>query len=102
PLRAAATPRPVATAVLPPTARPVPPTSVPPTPVPATATAPAPTSVPAVAVATSAPVVGSTLAPLPTLTLQDPPELRAVWVDAFHDGFKTPQQVDELVAWARS
>jgi uncharacterized lipoprotein YddW (UPF0748 family) len=32
----------------------------------------------------------------------DPPELRAVWVDAFHDGFKTPQQVDELVAWARS
>jgi uncharacterized lipoprotein YddW (UPF0748 family) len=32
----------------------------------------------------------------------DPPELRAVWVDAFHDGFKTPAQVDELVAWARS
>jgi uncharacterized lipoprotein YddW (UPF0748 family) len=33
---------------------------------------------------------------------QDPPELRAVWVDAFHDGFKTPQQVDALVAWARA
>jgi uncharacterized lipoprotein YddW (UPF0748 family) len=32
----------------------------------------------------------------------DPPELRAVWVDAFHNGFKTPQQVDDLVAWARS
>jgi uncharacterized lipoprotein YddW (UPF0748 family) len=32
----------------------------------------------------------------------DPPELRAVWVDAFHDGFKTPAQVDELIAWARS
>ena len=31
----------------------------------------------------------------------DPPELRAVWVDAFHDGFKTPEQVDRLVAWAR-
>ena len=31
----------------------------------------------------------------------DPPELRAVWVDAFHDGFKTPEQVDALVAWAR-
>jgi uncharacterized lipoprotein YddW (UPF0748 family) len=31
----------------------------------------------------------------------DPPELRAVWVDAFHDGIKTPQQVDDLVAWAR-
>jgi uncharacterized lipoprotein YddW (UPF0748 family) len=25
-----------------------------------------------------------------------------VWVDAFHDGFKTPQQVDDLVAWARA
>jgi uncharacterized lipoprotein YddW (UPF0748 family) len=32
----------------------------------------------------------------------DAPELRAVWVDAFHDGFKTPQQVDQLVAWARA
>jgi uncharacterized lipoprotein YddW (UPF0748 family) len=32
----------------------------------------------------------------------DPPELRALWVDAFHDGFKTPQQVDDLVSWARS
>jgi uncharacterized lipoprotein YddW (UPF0748 family) len=41
--------------------------------------------------------------PLPTATGEplDPPELRAVWVDAFHDGFKTPQQVDDLVAWAR-
>ncbi|GAC1324209.1 MAG: hypothetical protein NVSMB2_22240 [Chloroflexota bacterium] len=45
-------------------------------------------------------------APLPTVTLPteplDAPELRAVWVDAFHDGFKTPAQVDELVAWARA
>src|SRR5687767_9785459 len=32
----------------------------------------------------------------------DPPELRAVWVDAFHDGFKTPEQVDRLLAWARA
>src|SRR3954469_5507942 len=32
----------------------------------------------------------------------DAPELRAVWADAFHDGFKTPQQVDALVAWARA
>jgi uncharacterized lipoprotein YddW (UPF0748 family) len=40
-------------------------------------------------------------APTPFVAL-DPPELRAVWVDAFHDGFKTPQQVDDLVAWARS
>jgi uncharacterized lipoprotein YddW (UPF0748 family) len=44
-------------------------------------------------------------APAPTVATPseplDPPELRAVWVDAFHDGFKTPEQVDELVAWAR-
>jgi uncharacterized lipoprotein YddW (UPF0748 family) len=26
------------------------------------------------------------------------PEIRAIWVDAFHDGFKTPAQVDKLVA----
>jgi uncharacterized lipoprotein YddW (UPF0748 family) len=32
----------------------------------------------------------------------DPPELRAVWADAFHDGFKSPEQVDGLVAWARA
>lgn len=29
------------------------------------------------------------------------PELRALWVDAFHDGFKTPRQVDQLVNDAR-
>ncbi|MBI2755223.1 MAG: family 10 glycosylhydrolase [Chloroflexi bacterium] len=29
------------------------------------------------------------------------PELRALWVDAFHDGIKTPRQIDELVAWAQ-
>jgi uncharacterized lipoprotein YddW (UPF0748 family) len=39
--------------------------------------------------------------PTATAEPQDPPELRAVWVDAFHDGFKTPEQVDNLVAWAR-
>lgn len=26
---------------------------------------------------------------------------QAVWVDAFHDGFKTPEQTRELVRWAR-
>src|ERR687888_437112 len=31
----------------------------------------------------------------------DPPEVRAVWIDAFHDGFKSPEQVDQLVGWAR-
>jgi uncharacterized lipoprotein YddW (UPF0748 family) len=40
--------------------------------------------------------------PLPGTGETDPPELRAVWVDAYHDGIKTPQQIDELVAWARS
>jgi uncharacterized lipoprotein YddW (UPF0748 family) len=41
-------------------------------------------------------------APVPGVQLLDPPELRAIWVDAFHDGFKTQQQVDQLVAWARA
>jgi uncharacterized lipoprotein YddW (UPF0748 family) len=49
--------------------------------------------------ATATPLV---LAPVPTIASLDAPELRAVWVDAFHDGFKTPQQVDDLVAWARA
>jgi uncharacterized lipoprotein YddW (UPF0748 family) len=26
------------------------------------------------------------------------PEIRAIWADAFHDGFKTPDQVDKLIA----
>ncbi len=51
--------------------------------------------------ATGTPV--PTHAPLPTVAPapEDPPELRAVWVDAFHEGFKTPAQVDRLVSWAR-
>ena len=32
---------------------------------------------------------------------QDPPELRAVWVDAFHEGIRSPTEADELVAAAR-
>lgn len=31
----------------------------------------------------------------------DAPEVRALWVDAFHDGFKTPRQADQLIADAR-
>jgi uncharacterized lipoprotein YddW (UPF0748 family) len=50
---------------------------------------------PAAAPTATPPTVAAPSEPL------DPPELRAVWVDAFHDGFKTPAQVDELVAWAR-
>jgi len=65
-----------------------------------------PTSVPTPArQPTLAPTVQPTTAPplVPTTTPlpQDPPELRALWVDAFHDGFKTPEQVDRLIAWAR-
>jgi uncharacterized lipoprotein YddW (UPF0748 family) len=52
------------------------------------------------ALPTTATAVPSLLLPAPTIEALDPPELRAVWVDAFHDGFKTQQQVDQLVAWA--
>ncbi len=56
-------------------------------------------STPPPAPSPSAPVLAT---PSPTVQPLDPPELRAVWVDAFHDGFKTQQQVDQLVAWARA
>jgi len=57
----------------------------------------------AVQTATPSPSVAGVQATLsPTAEPLDPPELRAVWVDAFHDGFKTAEQVDDLVAWARS
>jgi uncharacterized lipoprotein YddW (UPF0748 family) len=62
--------------------------------------APSATSTPFTAVAATPTMVTPTLAP--TAEALDPPELRAVWVDAFHDGFKTPAQVDDLVAWARA
>ncbi len=58
------------------------------------------TALPTAAVLKTA--VPSLLAPAPSADLLDAPELRAVWVDAFHDGFKTQQQVDQLVAWARA
>lgn len=81
-----------------------------PTPAPTTAPPrPTPTVPPLIATPTIAPAP-TNAAPQPTLvpTLAptqealDPPELRALWVDAFHDGFKTPAQVDDLVAWARA
>lgn len=31
----------------------------------------------------------------------DPPELRALWVDAFHEGIRSPQEAEDLVAAAR-
>ena len=39
-------------------------------------------------------------APVPAYA-QDPPELRALWVDAFHEGIRSPKEADELVAAAR-
>jgi uncharacterized lipoprotein YddW (UPF0748 family) len=83
------------------------PTSVPTQAATAAPTRPAPTVVPTAVPPTPVP----SLEPTPTFAPQpvaptpealDPPELRAVWVDAFHDGFKTPAQVDQLVAWARA
>src|SRR5437762_1070406 len=82
----------------------------------ATATKPTPTTVivrstvvPTSVPPTSTPLpvppptqVAATSTPVPQTEPMDPPELRAVWVDAFHDGFKTPAQVDELLAWARA
>jgi uncharacterized lipoprotein YddW (UPF0748 family) len=44
----------------------------------------------------------TTPTPVPNSLAMDPPELRAVWADAFHDGFKSPEQVDALLAWARA
>jgi uncharacterized lipoprotein YddW (UPF0748 family) len=94
--------------------------STPPVPTPSLRSTPrptlAPTSAPTTAPtppATAVPTSSPTLAPatptlvpiaIPTATAGavDAPELRAVWVDAFHDGFKTPQQVDQLVTWART
>src|SRR5215467_13029252 len=94
PQRAAATPpRPTAT-VVPTRAATIAPTRVAPT--------VAPTAVPPTTVPTVEPTPTVALQPVtPTPGTLDPPELRAVWVDAFHDGFKTPEQVDDLVAWAR-
>ena len=93
----------VATAPHPPTAVTPPPTIAPTRSAVASVTAqPTVATSPTVA-PTIAPTLMPTVVPLPMPTAEpmDPPELRAVWVDAFHDGFKTPQQVDDLVAWAR-
>jgi uncharacterized lipoprotein YddW (UPF0748 family) len=36
-----------------------------------------------------------------SLHAQDPPEVRAIWVDAFHEGIRSPREADDLVAAAR-
>jgi uncharacterized lipoprotein YddW (UPF0748 family) len=97
PQRAAATPR--RPTPEPTTAPTLAPTRVAPT---VAATLAPPTAVPPTASPTLVPAPTSVPQPTPTAEPLDPPELRAVWVDAFHDGFKTPAQVDDLVAWARA
>ncbi|HEV7664643.1 MAG TPA: family 10 glycosylhydrolase [Chloroflexota bacterium] len=64
--------------------------------------APVATAVAATSMPTSTPVPQAVPQPTATSEPLDPPELRAVWVDAFHDGFKTAAQVDDLVDWARA
>ena len=36
-----------------------------------------------------------------SLAAQDPPELRALWVDAFHEGIRSPREADELITAAK-
>lgn len=43
----------------------------------------------------------STPTPVPSPIDYGPPQYRALWVDAFHDGIKSPTQVEKLVADAR-
>lgn len=53
---------------------------------------------------TAALIAGTVLlaaSPSPTPPPLGPPEYRALWVDAFHDGIKSPAQVAKLVADAR-
>ncbi len=40
--------------------------------------------------------------PAPSGAPEITPELRALWVDAFHDGIRTPQEADGLVAAAKA
>ena len=39
-----------------------------------------------------------TPSPSPSPIVYGPPQYRALWVDAFHDGIKSPAQVQKLVA----
>lgn len=63
-----------------------------PTPTPTFAATPTPAALPTAALAPT---------PRPTVDPLAQPELRGVWVDAYHDGIKTPEQVDALLAWVR-
>ena len=39
--------------------------------------------------------------PSPSPIVLGPPQYRALWVDAFHDGMKSPSQVEKLVTDAQ-
>ena len=43
-------------------------------------------------------VAAASPTPSPSPIVLDPPQYRAIWVDAFHDGMKSPAQVEKLVA----
>jgi uncharacterized lipoprotein YddW (UPF0748 family) len=45
-------------------------------------------------------VVAAAAAPGYARQASDPPEIRALWVDAFHAGIRSPQEADDLVAAA--
>ena len=49
------------------------------------------------ALVTAVPAIAQTAQPPAGV---DPPEIRALWVDAFHAGIRSPQEVDELVSAA--
>jgi uncharacterized lipoprotein YddW (UPF0748 family) len=44
------------------------------------------------------PTVAASPSPSPSPILFSPPQYRALWVDAFHDGMKSPAQIEKLVA----
>ncbi|MHB8611475.1 MAG: glycoside hydrolase family 10 protein [Candidatus Dormibacteraceae bacterium] len=62
--------------------------------------APSPPAAPTLTDSPTPPPV-ETPSPSPTPVAYGAPEYRAMWVDAFHDGIKSPAQVEKLVADAR-
>ena len=49
------------------------------------------------ATVTAAPSESGAPSPVPSPVVLGPPQYRALWVDAFHDGMKSPAQVEKLV-----
>jgi len=71
---------------------------------PATSPAPAPGNVVPATIPLGLPVASTTAAaPVSAIPTDGPaPEFRGLWVDAYREGFKTPAQVDRLLADARA